>query len=38
MEIIPRAVAFEKRIVSALGPEAPSRLSALDRLEILRVR
>jgi DNA-binding MarR family transcriptional regulator len=39
MEIIPQAVAFEKRMVSALGPETPCLLSALDRLEeILRVR
>jgi DNA-binding MarR family transcriptional regulator len=38
MEMIPRAVAFEERVLTALGSEAASLLSALDRLEeILRV-
>ena len=32
-DIVPRAIAFEKRLLSALGPEAASLLSALDKLE-----
>ncbi len=37
-EIVPRAKAFEKRILSDLGPEAPALLAALARLEeILKV-
>ena len=32
-DIVPRAIAFEKRLLFALGPEAGSLLSALDKLE-----
>jgi DNA-binding MarR family transcriptional regulator len=39
LEIIPRAAAFEKRILTTLGSDAAPLLSALDRLEdILRMR
>jgi DNA-binding MarR family transcriptional regulator len=31
--IVPRAIAFEKRLLSGLGPEAASLLSTLDKLE-----
>jgi DNA-binding MarR family transcriptional regulator len=34
-DIVPRAMAFEKRLLSALGPEAASLLSALDKLELV---
>jgi DNA-binding MarR family transcriptional regulator len=38
-DIVPRAVAFEKRLLAALGPEAAALLSALDRLEqVLKVK
>ncbi len=38
-EIVPRAIAFEKRMLAELGPEAAALLSALDHLEqILKVR
>jgi DNA-binding MarR family transcriptional regulator len=38
-DIVPRAVAFEERMLAALGPEAASLLGALDRLEqVLAVR
>jgi DNA-binding MarR family transcriptional regulator len=38
-EIVPRAIAFEKRILADLGPDAAALLSALNRLEqILLVR
>ncbi|MBZ6078734.1 MarR family winged helix-turn-helix transcriptional regulator [Microvirga puerhi] len=37
-DIVPRAVAFERRIMTALGPEAPFLLPILDQLEeIFRV-
>jgi DNA-binding MarR family transcriptional regulator len=37
-DIVPRAVAFEERMLTALGPDAASLLSALDRLEkVLRI-
>ncbi len=32
-DIVPRALAFEKRIMDALGPQAVPFLSALERLE-----
>jgi DNA-binding MarR family transcriptional regulator len=32
-DIVPRAIAFEKRLLAALGPEAASLLSTLDKLE-----
>uniref|UniRef100_UPI0013B45002 MarR family winged helix-turn-helix transcriptional regulator n=1 Tax=Microvirga aerophila TaxID=670291 RepID=UPI0013B45002 len=32
-DIVPRAMAFEKRLLAALGPEAASLLSTLDKLE-----
>jgi DNA-binding MarR family transcriptional regulator len=32
-DMVPRAVAFEKRILSALGPDAAALLSTLDTLE-----
>ena len=39
VEIVPRAVAFEKRILAELGPDAAALFSALDRIEqILMVR
>jgi DNA-binding MarR family transcriptional regulator len=34
-DIVPRAVAFEKRLIDALGPEAHGLLTALDALEQL---
>jgi DNA-binding MarR family transcriptional regulator len=38
-EIVPRAIAFEKRMLAELGPEAGALLSALDHLEqIFKVR
>jgi DNA-binding MarR family transcriptional regulator len=38
-DIVPRAVAFEKRLLAALGPEAAALLLSLDRLEqVLKVR
>jgi DNA-binding MarR family transcriptional regulator len=32
-DIVPRAMAFEKRLLAALGPEAASLLLTLDKLE-----
>ena len=32
-DIVPRAIAFEKRLLAALGPEAASLLLTLDKLE-----
>ena len=32
-EIVPKALAFENRLVSALGPQAQQLLASLDRLE-----
>jgi DNA-binding MarR family transcriptional regulator len=34
-DIVPRAVAFEKSILSALGPEAAALVQALDHLELI---
>jgi len=39
MDIVPRAIAFEKRILGTLGSEAPPLLAALGRLEeVLKIR
>jgi DNA-binding MarR family transcriptional regulator len=34
-EIVPKALAFERRILDRLGPEAPALLDALGRLELI---